>query len=94
MAEATFTDRRGQIHGTQVCITMLGATWAHVVTRIGWMIDLQFYVFSTLFQSYQDDGWVIMKGCGEWNLFMAEKILTQVELKLKIARSVGQCLTH
>ena len=33
----------------------------------GWMDDLQFYVFSTVFQSYQDDGQVIMKGCVQWN---------------------------
>ena len=28
----------------------------------GWMI-CDFMSFSTVFQSYQDDGWVIMKGC-------------------------------
>ena len=26
-----------------------------------------FMFFSTVFQSYQDDGWVIMNGCVEWN---------------------------
>ena len=25
-----------------------------------------FTSFSTVFQSYQDDGWVIMKGCVQW----------------------------
>ena len=34
-----------------------------------WMDDLQFYI---LFKSYQDDVWVIMKGCVQWN--SAEKI--------------------
>ena len=27
-----------------------------------------FMSFSTVFQSYQDHGWVIMKGCMQWNL--------------------------
>ena len=30
----------------------------------GWMDDLQFMFFSTVFQSYQDDERVIMKGLG------------------------------
>ena len=36
-----------------------------------------FMSFSTAFQSYQDDGQMIMKGCVQWNLFMVmvEKIL-------------------
>ena len=29
----------------------------------GWMEDLRFYVLLTVFQSYQDDVWMIMKGC-------------------------------
>ena len=32
----------------------------------GWMI-CNFKSFSTVFQSYQDDGWIIMKGCVQWN---------------------------
>ena len=24
--------------------------------------------FSTVFQLYQDDGWMVMKGCVQWNL--------------------------
>ena len=31
------------------------------------MDDLGFYVLSTVFQSYQDDGRVIVKGCVQWN---------------------------
>ena len=31
------------------------------------MDDLRFYVISTVFQSYQDDGRMIMKGCVQWN---------------------------
>ena len=33
----------------------------------GWMI-CDFTSFSTVFQSYQDDGQMIMKGCVQWNL--------------------------
>ena len=29
------------------------------------MDDLQFYVLLTVFQSYQDDGWVKKKGCAQ-----------------------------
>ena len=32
--------------------------------------------FSTVFQSYQDDGQMIMKGCGQWN-----PVYTQVRLQ-------------
>ena len=33
----------------------------------GWMV-CNFTPFSTVFQSYQEDGWVIMKDCVQWNL--------------------------
>ena len=33
----------------------------------GWMDGLQFYILLTLFQSYQDDGRLIMHGCVQWN---------------------------
>ena len=32
----------------------------------GWM-TCDFTSFSTVFQSYQDDGSMIMKGCVQWN---------------------------
>ena len=32
----------------------------------GWMDDFDFMSFSTVFQSYQDNGQVI-KGCMQWN---------------------------
>ena len=41
----------------------------------GWMDDLRFYVLPTVFQSYQDDGRMIMEGCVQWNSFTIEKIL-------------------
>ena len=33
---------------------------------IGWK-TCDFVSFLTVFQSYQDDLWVIMKGCVQWN---------------------------
>ena len=33
----------------------------------GWMDDQRFTSFSIVFQSYQDDGRMIMKGCVLWN---------------------------
>ena len=33
----------------------------------GWMDDCDFMFFSTVFKSYQDNGWVIMKGFVPWN---------------------------
>ena len=39
----------------------------------GWM-TCDFTSFSTVFQSYQDDGQMIMKGCVQWNPFAVEKI--------------------
>ena len=35
---------------------------------------LRFTPFSAVFQSYQDDGQIIMKGCVQWNPFTGEKI--------------------
>ena len=40
------------------------------------MRDLRFYVFSTVFQSYQDDGRVIMKSCAPWNHVYDWKVLS------------------
>ena len=62
-------------------------TWLY-----GWMI-CNFTSFSTVFQSYQDDG-QIMKGCVQWNPVYVEKILPRAGIKLRTARSVGQRLTH
>ena len=37
----------------------------------GWMEGLMtcnFTSFSKVFQSYQDNGWIMIKGCVQWNL--------------------------
>ena len=43
----------------------------NICLKKGWMDDLQFYVLSTVFHSYKDDGQMIMKdcmkGCMQWN---------------------------
>ena len=55
------------------------------------MNDLRVYVssFSTVFQSYQDDGWVIMKGCEKCDPFTSEQILPQAGLEPLTTRSAG-----
>ena len=45
--------------------------------------DLWIYVFLTVFKSYQDDGWVLMKGSSP-----------QAELQSGTARSAGQRLIY
>ena len=59
----------------------------NVQTIDGWMI-CDFTSFSTVFQSYQDDGRMIMKGLCNGTPFTVEK-----GLELATARSVGQRLT-
>ena len=49
-----------------------------------------FTSFSTVFQSYQEDGNDNERLCA----VTAEKILPQAGLELRTARSVGQHLTH
>ena len=53
-----------------------------------------FTPISTVFQSYQDDGRVIMKGCVQWNPFTVERTSRRAGLELGAARSVGQRLIH
>ena len=37
------------------------------------MMTYEFTSFSTVFQSYQDDGGMIMKGCVQWNSVYGRK---------------------
>ena len=59
-----------------------------------WMDDLPFYILSKVFQSHQNDGWMIMKGLCNGTLFAVEKISPPAGLEFGTARSVGQRLTH
>ena len=42
----------------------------------GWM-TYDFTFFSTVFQSYQDDGMMIMKGCIQWNCVYGSEDFTE-----------------
>ena len=53
-----------------------------------------FTYFSTVFQSYQDDERLIVKGCCNGAPSMVEKISPRAGIELVTARSVGQRLTH
>ena len=69
-----------------------------------WMNDLRFYVlfnstsvitpFWTVFQSYQDDGQVIMQVYVQWNSVYGWESFASSGLELWTARSAGQRLTH
>ena len=53
-----------------------------------------FTPFLTVFQSYQDNEGLIMKGCVQWNPFTVGKILPQWGLNSGNPRSAGQCITQ
>ena len=53
-----------------------------------------FTSFPTIFQSYQDDGWVIMEGCVQWNPVINKRPSSKVGLEPGTARSAGQRLIH
>ena len=60
-----------------------------------WMAcDFTFTSFSIEFQSYQDDGCVMMKDCGMGPGLQSERCPQQAGLKPRTARSVGQCFTY
>ena len=60
------------------------------------MDDLSFISLLTISQSYQNDGWVIKneKLCAMESHLGLKRFLPQAVLKLGIARSAGQRLTH
>ena len=53
-----------------------------------------FISFSTVFQSYQVDGQVVMKGYVQWEPFVIQRFLLPSGLEPRTAFSVGQCLTQ
>ena len=59
----------------------------------GWM-TCDFTSFLTVFQSYQDDVQMIMKGCVQWTSVYSWEDFTSSEDPTRSARSVGQGLTH
>ena len=56
------------------------------------MDDFQFYVLSTVFQSHQDNGWVIMKGFVQWNpCLRLKRPLPQAGLEVRTTSSAIWC---
>ena len=66
---------------------------SHPKDEDGWM-TCNFTYFSTVFQSYQDDGRMKMKGCVSGTLFAVEKNSPRAGLEPGTARSVGLRLTQ
>ena len=58
------------------------------------MMTCDFTSFLTVFQSYQDDVWMRMIGCVQWNSVYGREDFTSSEDRTRSARSVGQRLTH
>ena len=79
---------RGDIEYYLQIIFLISLRWMN-----GWM-TCDFTSFVTVFQSYQDDVWVKMRGCVQWNSFYGWKDFTSSEDRTWSARSVGQRLTH
>ena len=50
--------------------------------------------FSTVFQSYQVDERLIMKGCVQWNSVYGREDFALSRDQTRFARSAGQRLTH
>ena len=70
--------------------------WVTIIVTIqmaGWM-TYDFTSFLTVFQSYQDDVWMIMKGCVQWNSVYGWEDFSSSEDQTRSTRSVGQRLTH
>ena len=55
------------------------------------LITCCFTTFSTVFQSYQDDECVIMKGCVQWNLFTIERIFSSDGVNPSATGLLSQC---
>ena len=62
--------------------------------RMDGQMTCNFFAFSTVFQPYQDDGRLIMKGRVQWNSVYGREDLTSSGDRTQSANSVGQRLTH
>ena len=68
-----------------------------VVYFLRWWMDgwlAIFTSFSTVFQSYQDDGRLIMKGCVQRNSVYGWEDFASNGDRTRSARSVSQCITY
>ena len=85
------TDKRKNVQTTAPASAASAVGLCHTID--GWM-TCYFTSFLTVFQSYQDDVWMIMKGCVQWNSVYGWEDFTSSEDLTRSARSVGQRLTH
>ena len=76
--------------------------WSHpftikilqIVSTDGWMI-CNSTAFLTVFQSYNDDGWKIIKGCMQWfKIYDSKDYLIQHGLESGTDKSAGTCLNY
>ena len=58
------------------------------------MDNLRFYVLLTVFQSYQDDVWMVIKDCVQWNSVDGRGDFDSNVNRTRSARSEGQRFTH
>ena len=68
------------IHINPIALRKAKIVYSRVICIDGWM-TCDFMSFSTVFHSYKDNGWVIMKGCVQWNLNYRFKRSPQMGLK-------------
>ena len=73
------------------CAKYQGILNSHCID--GWM-TCDFTSCLTVFQSYQDDVWMIMKGCVQWNSVYGWEDFTSNGDRTRSARSVSQRLTN
>ena len=64
------------------------------VGRNGGIDDLRYYSLSTVFQSYQNDRWVIRKAICNGTFLGLKRILPQVGLEPKTTRPVLNLLSY
>ena len=95
LAEITLLGKHAGQHFSSFYVSSCRVTVVCLRIHIddGWMTcDLT--SFLTVFQSYQDDVRMIMKGCVQWNSVYGREDFTSSEDGTQSARSVGQRLTH
>ena len=60
-----------------------------IVEKMDGCMTCKFTSFSTVLQSYEDNEWMIMKGCVQWNPVYGLEDFTSSGIKPRSARSVG-----
>ena len=94
---STGWDKAGIIVKRKQSATWLVIQYNKFFFFFGWMdgwMTCGFTSFLTVFQSYPDDVWMIMKGCVQWNSVYGWEDFTSSVDRTRSARSVGQRLTN